>query len=1547
MKRVFETPQELQFGEEHLVIQRLLASGMTAEVYEATLKTPEGDKRVAVKAMKALDFPLARKMFLQEAQVLARLMSLEEEESDYLDEELKIAPVYFGKGETDSGTPYLVMEFIEGTQIPDALREQGPFPEYQSLVIIWHLYRLLYLLHSHLSLSFIDLKFENLWWVPVPNKLAGGQLKVTDLGTLEEIKPGRQRGVQRDLLLAGVYFFALLSGRIIRYSFGELKEDAEVLIRQYRDRFSWGVWNVLRRLLNRNPEARPQTAQEVLDSVRELIEFWSIAPQELKQRADRFLTLAEAEMAEARYHNRAISQEGRKYAELALSALDILRLRDSALFSEETMQKARAALSASDYFERGLALLQGFSFSLARKVFEEGIPFDENPVRLRHWSYVAEIGEEVPLESFKARFEEIKSILEFIHNHPPSIHLWEAARRDLEALTAQQEEKPSLQSRGLQYLIHECRLYELAFQAREDEFNGRFTRAAEAYASIQKILDMLPPSSRKMIEEEIGNVAAARRVDELQKREEQARQCYEEAAAILDEKPLHKERGEGGEEYSLVCKISEAIQLAPEFPFHLRRIFHLLSGILKRIQTASPPEVEEYLHLFYQVVEHGYFLQSPEFDYTYGHLISMALHLQDAYQAVREFDAFSFAQAFEKLVAEDIPLEWLLAFAADKAIKAKQEDFLNNVIDLTRRKFPAFPSLVQWEEAARKMKQEREAYLAAQSRERHTYIDQELHKVFFLLTPLGLSQKASDEQLPENWPVIADLASLAQESGRLQNAMEILQKVQPLAHLDGYRQEEIDGLLEKVSRAQIRRAQLAQYQAERQKHDLERAETAFYEQGENLKRALEQWNNRDEAAEITEWEKTLRKNLFAFLYRAHTLRSQGIPKEKVDPWRKWAVNALESLSSQAWKEIADLASQRYSEIQAEMQKARASFENGNLEDAIAWLDGTQPRLGGSPEWRLLKQQVEQVVEWLSWLDAHQEQLGTDDFSSMILKKIQEFRQKNLPEAYWKNSPAEAYLQRLEQRLKAVIQRQPLNQPQFFEALCHLLELHWRTAPLSTSAPWNGRGWLRQAYQAASLSRQNLLDLIIQTPAPASMEEALNSLSFAEWQALHDQAQRRQQEAKRFQLVLRRIGSIAGVLLLVLGGGYLFFLTNPLVFQSAQERAQQLLSGTFTPTVLPSASPTVTPTPTFTPTPLPTATLTPTPVLPSAFRLAPEQISMLYPPPPITNGEAYWVIDDTVATFDPPRGTKPWVDAPSTDPDAKGEKFAYAASGAVSVTWSMDQPFDTDGYYQVFIADPAQQSGGVQPSFEIRADGQPLQPYRGEARTILQTYQQFNKDSWRSLGIYALQAGQRLEVSARAENLSQKAMFGADRILIVRLNPAMRAMVDALPQGRPLVSLLDDGSAEYNTFNKGDEQEAIPFSKAKQLIFPVDRSWNGSIHAFPMPAPAREYVNLQINWQPTELLPAGTYEVYVWIPAEHATAIVEYQLLASYEGGKPAPVPREVPAKVNQADWHGQWVTLGTWKIDKEARLGLRLIASLGEAIGEVGVDAVAIVRAEP
>ena len=482
-----------------LHIIRRVGSGLTGEVFEAELTTFEKPApiRVAVKAMRALEFPMAREKFLEESETLAFLMHLEDEVNEEQKTNLKIAPVYYGRGEYE-GIPYLIQEFIEGKTIPDLLPNSHKFSEKQALVIAWHLFRTLRILHNRLKKTYIDLKFENLWWVENPDIESEGQLKVTDFGTLEEISSTdkQQRGVQRDLLLGAVFLIKMTTGFTPDYSLGILREKRETIDTKINESgTSWGTRQLLKRLLHRNPEIRIKTAKEIETELRILVDRWVKPVENSLEIARKLLERAEEAQQKADELKEPLSKEGVRYANLARAVFDIVAMRSEDLDLSFDLERVNVILDKSGYLDRGRALLLGRSYSLAKQVFQEGMEWNEESAILRRWAYLAEVGEEVSPTIFEANQDKAFEAIGALNQGS-----WQEAKMrlgDLEVLSSQ----------GLKFLNAECGLFSKIGKAENAKQEGLFEQAAISYREAEEYLLKLPEFYIRFIcDVEIGDL---------------------------------------------------------------------------------------------------------------------------------------------------------------------------------------------------------------------------------------------------------------------------------------------------------------------------------------------------------------------------------------------------------------------------------------------------------------------------------------------------------------------------------------------------------------------------------------------------------------------------------------------------------------------------------------------------------------------------------------------------------------------------------------------------------------------------------------------------------------------------------------------------------------------------------------------------------------------------------------------------------------------------------------------------------------------------------
>ena len=1550
-KNLFSDGQQLDHDGHPLIIECKLSSGLTGEVYLGKLSLPNQPEpvKVAVKIMKALDFPLARQMFYKEGETLAFLMHLEDESRDLLDETLKIAPVYYGLSEYHSepgmpGAPYIVMEFISGREVPFLLK-QGPFSERQSLTIAWHLYRILDILHTRLKKSFIDLKFENLWWVENDGKW-GGQLKLTDFGTLEEIKGEQKRGISRDVLLGGVYLLSMITRHTLEYSIGELKEKAEPILKHHGGKMTWGLQRLLGKLLHRNISARPKTAAEVQAEVRQLVNFWSQTDERLSAMAQNYLKTAEDEAEKTKSVDQPLSKAGYDAAIRAYSSLDILRIKAPGLFNERDLERAKAVLSIGDYFERGYALLQGRSFTLARQTFEEGILWADEPALLRRWSYTARIGEEVAPSDFESRFGELKSILDFINDNAPNPGKWQSARRDFSDLAAPSQDKPSLRSKGLDYLIAECELYELYEMACSFYIDEEFENAAEQYGMIKIILDdRLPLDAAKFIEEEIGSVPASRRNAEKRSSKEKAFHLYEDARNAF-------KRGELSIALEAASQAFAVYQTITHNTFHLENLSDLA---LLAIETGAqhPEKIEYYLRASRQIAEIGLYNYAE--DTAYDRICEASVKLDSATEKISIFDTASYCALLEDahaaLGGDGALIETVANYAVKRAISGKAVPFLRGVADLVEKLIPTSHYPAEWRLKA-------DEIFSEQAAQRHTDVDdllQAAHQALLPILPDPNHPGGLQEILQETarLAVISngfELLSLQNRVTRLEKARTALEKAAKIiGEEDIYRREEIAPLWIAVEKGLELALETVSVQEQTQREErIARLQALSRERAEIEKRIqiirLIPQSIVDESVHGSIDPLSLRQKLIDFLYRCYYFESgdressqdtiqrlkMGTPisvteQVSVQVLIDWAIHSLDMLGAESWRKIAAVAAGHQQKIEAEFLQAAKAFAEGEFGILAAELDRTQAVLGVTPEWQSLKSSLAQASAWKAWCETKADifQSGVDD--KLFLRDLRAFSSLGLPPIYWNQSPAPAFLDKAEDGLRQEIHRaKNINTREFFESMFRLLDVNWTKHAASTSVrrAWIKQDWLTSAYAVAGKpDLHGLTTQISQTLPPENIEEALNSFEYGDWMRLNQQGKKNKGRGSTLQSVLL-LG--AGVLVIIC---LAMLIIGVFVYPGFIPGILQKNTNTPTPSLTPTA--TFTPTPTVIPSLTPTVTPSLTPVPPSIY--LPGDINSLYPGLPVT-GDAYWVINNTYAILEPSLDAQqsPWRKAISQDSRAKEEGYFYTAVGKSTVVWAMDVPFDTTGYYELYVVDTFQQSKGPQ-QFQILLDGQLVQPYRGTSQVILRGSGEVNRsDTWISLGTYQVNAGQKLSVSVTLGELTDQTPFAVDRVLIVRLNESNWQMLDALPAGRTLASLMDDSTATF--FEVVDSKPVAV--KDRGNFFTDVKAWNGS---FTSRSLTEATVPIWVDWMPVNRLSPGTYEVLVWIPENHATVVVDYVLLADNKI-----VERPNPAQVNQSDHKGVWWTLGTWTLEKESVVSLRMIVADG-ALGDIGVDAAAIV----
>lgn len=644
-----------------------------------------------------------------------------------------------------------------------------------------------------------------------------------------------------------------------------------------------------------------------------------------------------------------------------------------------------------------------------------------------------------------------------------------------------------------------------------------------------------------------------------------------------------------------------------------------------------------------------------------------------------------------------------------------------------------------------------------------------------------------------------------------------------------------------------------------------------------------------------------------------------------------------------WQAQKAEAEEHLQQASAALSQAQQDLDSARLPQAGAQLALLQDQgFADEPQWIALKRRMIWLQSWQAWQEKHKADLIAGNPN--LVPVLSKYLDSQLPNAYWDGSLAEAYLYNITEKAQQETESGMENyrQPTYVERLSHWLKMVWlgqqapgRSRPNQREKDWDADSFMAQACRtSAQKNKTALANLITGVPVPENPQRFLAELTKPRWLQLvqaYDQEQtekrteqqRGHQKQRRMLLIISGVGLFICLMATILG--YLVYRTDP-------ERYEQRFLGTYTPTSTltptstPTATPTRTPTPTHTPTstptpsPTPTPTETPTPTPIPASLLLVTDPSVIVPVLPEVADSIWQLTPEANPRF---ANVDVWIPVPTEGPP----NYYYTQTGEVTVRWQMDQPFNQSGLVALYILDADVGAVGAQ-AFDVLLDDQPAQPYRGKAEVIFSTEA---RSDWLNLGYYEVAYGQQLKVEAAVAARSVEQPFAATSLLILQVPETNRVMLDSLPAVRTLVSLLDDSRADRYALNQGSFVDSTP-----EFWFSASESttWNGSFTGRSI-----QWTTLRVDWAPLGRLPAGSYELQVWIPTQLATAQVRYTLLA--DGVEIEP---DTPREISQASNSGSWVSLGVWQLAQEAAVGVRM-ETLGYAAGQaLGIDAVAILQ---
>ncbi|MES1165457.1 MAG: serine/threonine-protein kinase, partial [Verrucomicrobiota bacterium] len=265
----------------------LLGEGGMGAVYLA--EHPDIGRRVAVKVLRAemIKDPQLLQRFLNEARAANAIRH--PNIIEILD-----------SGSTIDGTPYLVMELLEGEVLSSRIRRQGRLPLADALEFAYQAASALAAAHEK-AIIHRDLKPDNLFLIPDPNDPSRERVKVLDFGIAKlqtfptgggmQTRTGTLMGTpvymspeqclgtktidaRSDIYAMGIIMFEMLSGRppFLSEGFGELVNMHLNVrpppLRDINAAIPQSVEALVAKALEKSPEARHRSAAELQIDIR-------------------------------------------------------------------------------------------------------------------------------------------------------------------------------------------------------------------------------------------------------------------------------------------------------------------------------------------------------------------------------------------------------------------------------------------------------------------------------------------------------------------------------------------------------------------------------------------------------------------------------------------------------------------------------------------------------------------------------------------------------------------------------------------------------------------------------------------------------------------------------------------------------------------------------------------------------------------------------------------------------------------------------------------------------------------------------------------------------------------------------------------------------------------------------------------------------------------------------------------------------------------------------------------------------------------------------
>lgn len=982
-----DTPQKNTLIPEGIVIDiqgnpleiiKRIGEGYTAEVYKASYTLSTGQVMVAVKAMKPSTLQDAGKRFEDESSVLFLLNHEEERAID--SKFIRVVPknYYFGEYGKQEQIPYIVMEYIQGKDIPSLLKN-GRLSEEQSLHIGWYFFRFLNMLHTKLQRSYVDLKFDDLWWVEGEgdNK---GMLKVMDLGSLEELKsltPDKQSAkIRRDLLLASIYLFAMLTGKKPNYSSGELREKPAQITKWIDESdLTWGTKHILRRLLHWNPEFRYKTAESIENDLRFLSACWDSDIPSLQEICSKRIQPlnGKTDLSSAEIENLTITKGG----------IDILIHKQH--YPDDITRKLKEwvdiLVEENEYLDRGQKLAKGRSYAEAREILRRGMEFGEYPAILRRWGYISEALSLSTTDEAQRLWPQYEQAVG-VHNSSHYLHALELWKELLNG--------PATEIIG--FLIADTQMYHHYSEAINKQNLGAYQDAASNFRSALEYCRKLRPEDQRFIQQhEIGDfLQMAQEAERMEQSEGISRKLLEEARSLT---PLDHSRA-----ITLLNEAYEANPASSELPGMIR---DTLSSLIMQRKYA---DTEEWCTLAERL---------PQIDDELRSVVMKA-------NGLRRSEQFLFWRRGPSLVTE------LREVWASSTLKI---DIKDQILGLIERVWES-PILLEQNETLdgfsllchdmeeyqleTRFKDKAEANRRAEQESANHFANILLSKGWGLLD-------FEDPAFLKTWilqqPAVVCVSMMENNELRLKKAKQILAELESRS---GY-SEKNQTLISQFKEAVLERESLfaawrtgtdgdAGNPPSPQKDDLLVKWAKIQRVEVGVVAAQESGIDNASSESLKNFLST---QLISFIRQCwQYLGSVSRDDIEVKGLLTLAIKEMDKLDGSSWQAMYRVTHEDIESARAILSDARKLAEEGKTTEAAEKLFTVEGMAALIPEFAEVKVYVLQGLVFSKWLELNEQELDMGNGSSAVLRAIREYITNGLPLTYISKSKVESYLFRI-------------------------------------------------------------------------------------------------------------------------------------------------------------------------------------------------------------------------------------------------------------------------------------------------------------------------------------------------------------------------------------------------------------------------------------------------------------------------------------------------------------------------------------------------------